>query len=297
MKINKENFETFFLLYVDNELDASERKEVEAFVKNNPQLQKSFDDLCATVLHPESVSMPQKSLLMHQTRSSKYVVFAKYAAAAILVGLVIRLGISLFSTEGVVDQQATSEAITPKENQSNQSSQPPTILTQKDSNMSATNTQESDKAFSKVKAIAKSEKSAHKSSKTLKEVDELRETTSHEVNKISNELAANENSQSATAIPHDTTTVSQSIEGMESLLDHNDTEQLASIEKPLSHIRNVHIEIIHEGAAKEEANASDQVIMGMPAEKFKKGKLGKFIDKTAKILDQGNPINKLLSKN
>ncbi|MDB5201991.1 MAG: hypothetical protein JWQ27_1400 [Ferruginibacter sp.] len=50
MNINHDNYEMFFLLYVDNELSAAERAEVAAYVAANPELYEEFMQLQELVL-------------------------------------------------------------------------------------------------------------------------------------------------------------------------------------------------------------------------------------------------------
>ncbi len=64
MNINNENYEEYFLLYADNELSAEQRKIVEMFVKANPQLQKDWDELMATIQTPDNISLVDKSFLL-----------------------------------------------------------------------------------------------------------------------------------------------------------------------------------------------------------------------------------------
>ncbi len=63
MKLNQENYETYLLLYIDNELTASERAAVEAFLEANPQYTNEFKALQNAILAPEAITFPDKSML------------------------------------------------------------------------------------------------------------------------------------------------------------------------------------------------------------------------------------------
>ncbi len=87
--ININNYEEFFLLYIDRELDAAASDKVENFVLQHPRLQEEFTLLKQTVLQPEAITFADKSSLYRkEERKVGYLYFTRVAAAAALIGLV-----------------------------------------------------------------------------------------------------------------------------------------------------------------------------------------------------------------
>jgi hypothetical protein len=66
MQLNESTYETFFLLYIDNELSPKERLEVEAFIAKNPSYALEMEALKATVLSAENVPYAFKENLKQQ---------------------------------------------------------------------------------------------------------------------------------------------------------------------------------------------------------------------------------------
>jgi hypothetical protein len=64
MSINRNNYEEYFLLYVDNELPAAEKSMVEVFVTENPDLQEELLMLQQSVVKPDAVRFSGKQGLL-----------------------------------------------------------------------------------------------------------------------------------------------------------------------------------------------------------------------------------------
>src|SRR5205809_5155418 len=72
--INEFNYEEYFLLYIDNELSAAKRQEVEMYVLKHPKLQDEFTTLKQTILAPEIISYGDKQDL-YRTEKRRTVYF------------------------------------------------------------------------------------------------------------------------------------------------------------------------------------------------------------------------------
>lgn len=64
MNINRNNYEEFFLLYIDNELSVAEKNMVDAFVAANADLQEELVMLQQSVVKPANVDFPAKEKLL-----------------------------------------------------------------------------------------------------------------------------------------------------------------------------------------------------------------------------------------
>jgi hypothetical protein len=68
MKINRHNYEEYFILYWDNELAAEQKQAVENFVKENPDLQEEFSLFGQTRFAPDNtLQFTQKDLLANES--------------------------------------------------------------------------------------------------------------------------------------------------------------------------------------------------------------------------------------
>jgi hypothetical protein len=70
MNINRNNYEEYFLLYADNELSKAERKMVEVFVNENPDLKEEFCMLKLTINLPDDEIKLNDKLFLYKNENS-----------------------------------------------------------------------------------------------------------------------------------------------------------------------------------------------------------------------------------
>ncbi len=99
MNINRDNYESFFLLYLDQELKQQDKLAVDKFLVENPDLQKEFSQLQQAICIPEQIEYEQKELLFHKEEKRRvlplyWVRIAASIAVIITTGWFIIIGIS-----------------------------------------------------------------------------------------------------------------------------------------------------------------------------------------------------------
>jgi hypothetical protein len=92
MQINRQSYEEYFLLYADGELNESEKKAVEEFIDQNPDLAAELSIIQETVVKPDgTIVFENKELLFRNESENRKVFYMGWfriaAAAAIIIAI------------------------------------------------------------------------------------------------------------------------------------------------------------------------------------------------------------------
>ena len=89
MDINRNNYETFFLNYLDRELSPADRQSVEKFISENADLQKEFLLLQQTILSPADIVFEPKASLFREEEKRRVIPFYRALVAAAVAVLIL----------------------------------------------------------------------------------------------------------------------------------------------------------------------------------------------------------------
>jgi hypothetical protein len=64
MNINRHNYESFLLLYIDNELCAADRNAIELFVQDNADIKQELYMLQQSIVQPDIITFKAKNNLL-----------------------------------------------------------------------------------------------------------------------------------------------------------------------------------------------------------------------------------------
>ncbi len=114
-EITLQNYETWFLLYIDQELTAKDQQKVELFVLQHPNLQAEFELFQQTKLANETWVFAHKDRLYKTEKSARPVVYMRwmrYAVAAAFIGIVATVW--MIDPEKKINQTLTIPGVQPE---------------------------------------------------------------------------------------------------------------------------------------------------------------------------------------
>jgi hypothetical protein len=118
MDINRNNYETFFLLYLDRELEPSKMQELEKFLNENGDLQREFSLLQQTIFSPAEIRFDQKESLLREEEKRRPVplYWMRVAASVALLaagGWLVRVAVRNHKTEQAGNHIVVTKASRP----------------------------------------------------------------------------------------------------------------------------------------------------------------------------------------
>jgi len=227
--INENNYETYFMSYIDNELNATERAAVEAFVLNEPKYAAALAVFEKTKLQAPSVEMEDKIFLYRfpemdakldaDFKNSLYrkeapvrkIIFTPNimrASFAIAAMLILFIGIQLFKTNTVIKEKASFVSTNISSTNSKQTQN--TILPSKALDASLKNSNATHNSLNESSTTSKIDIEVHSASNLINsEIISSIESQStsivknHEAQIVSNsmETASNEETKNTNVMP------------------------------------------------------------------------------------------------
>lgn len=115
MKTNMENYEERFVDYMEGQLDATEMKEVEAFVAQHPELEEDFKLLCSSKLMPDTTIVFTQKEKLTKSKAKVIPLFIRVAAIAASIALLIGIGIHFLKSgqEVILEKAPIIAGLTP----------------------------------------------------------------------------------------------------------------------------------------------------------------------------------------
>jgi hypothetical protein len=124
MEINRNNYETFFLLYLDRELNPPDMQDVEKFLGENADLQREFVLLQQTIFVPAEMVFDQKESLLRKEEKRRavplyWIRIAAAVAALILGSWLITIQVMKNHAGGIAGSDVPKSVLPVKTNPSN----------------------------------------------------------------------------------------------------------------------------------------------------------------------------------
>jgi hypothetical protein len=115
MQINRQSYEEYFLLYADGELNESEKKAVEEFIDQNPDLAGELSIIQETVFKPDGgIVFDNKELLYKNESDEKKVIYMRWLRTAAAAAVLVLLSLAGWLFYGTTDKHTTPVTVVQK---------------------------------------------------------------------------------------------------------------------------------------------------------------------------------------
>ncbi len=121
MEINRNTYEEMFLLYIDGELSEEDRKAVEHFMRQNPDLEEEFVLMQETVFTADDNLVFENKGILYKNESNPRVLLMPWFRMAAAAVVLITLGLSVWiylATNAPLDHEAVA-SVDPVDNKLN----------------------------------------------------------------------------------------------------------------------------------------------------------------------------------
>lgn len=296
--INENNYEEIFVQYYDNELSDEQKKETEKFVIENPKSKEDFELIGKAKLIPENaIVYPSKKQLYRKEKSGKVVpiILWRSIAAAIFIGFGLWITVYFFNKKQVTQPVA----ITTNNNVQKpliKEVNPGTKSVNQKPNKEDNNIASSTKAYGHERI---------KRNETEIEKPVLKEQKIKEQAIVNNDVKANnKDGEQKINVPksdidNQLAVSEKPVEDVPSIIGKTETpltdDHIAMQANKINpEMQNVpHVQTASYGL-NTDANNQNYVFYDVPAEEFRKSKLGGFLKKVKRVVERNNPINRLL---
>ncbi|HUZ57685.1 MAG TPA: hypothetical protein VMU83_02780 [Hanamia sp.] len=296
--INENNYEEIFVLYYDNELSTEQKKETENFIIENSKFKEDFELIGKAKLIPEnSIVYTGKKQLYRKEKSGRKIpmILWRSIAAAIFIGFGLWITVSYFNKKEVSQSVATTK---------NSNAHKP-VIKEVTPGTKSVNQKPGKEENNMASSTKTTEPSRIKKNETEVEKPVLKEQKINEQTIANNDAKANNKPAELkinTTKTNDDSQLAASAKPVKDLpaiieknktplTDNHNAMQTPKIDTDIQNGRPK----VQTASYVSDADASNQnyVFYDVPAEEFRKSKVGGFLKKVKRVVERNNPINRL----
>lgn len=291
--INENNYEEISILYFDNELPISQKTEVEKFVAENPKYKTEFDLIGKSKLIADhSVVYPDKKQLYRKEKSGKviHLILWRALAAAVFIGFGLWIAVSYFNkTEKNIPVASQINNIKqPAANKKNIILKEP--VKEENEIASSTKTAETEKVKKEKAEVTKPVKKEKNVYDIAAVEQELKIKKPIVKEKIKNVKPGVQNQAIAVTEPIKITP--ENLKNQKNQIAENETAQtINKIEPAINNTAAQTVSYVPDVSS----DNQNYVFYDVPAEEFRKSKVGGFLKKVKRIVERNNPITRMFA--